>query len=66
MNTIFTPPLTQEEECKRALAKIYTLLLKLADKSEHSSTSSEINPNEEKVAETAPVPLHPNIPPSAL
>lgn len=41
MNTIFTTPLTQEEECKRAIAKVYALLLRLADEVQNTPKLSQ-------------------------
>jgi hypothetical protein len=65
MNTIF-PPLNKEEERKRAFAKIYALLIKLADEVKHDAIPSDINSKDEQVLETTDVPLQQNIPPSVL
>jgi len=61
MNTVFPTP-DKDEERKRALAKVYALLIKLADEVENRATPSEMNPNEQKVTETISVPLQKNIP----
>lgn len=65
MTTIY-PPLTKDEELKRALSKIYALLLKLAAEVENSATPSQVNSKDEKTQKTTDVPLQQNIPPSAL
>ena len=62
MNTTFTPPLTQEEECKRALAKIYALLLALADDIENLATDSETNSDKQENTSATSEPLKKNIP----
>jgi hypothetical protein len=57
------PTLDIEEERQRALAKIYSLLIKLAERAENRTTKPDIL--SEKVVEPT-VPLKENIPPSAL
>jgi hypothetical protein len=54
--------LDKDAERKRALAKIYSLLIKLADEEKNDATPSVINPKEEKDLE--PAPLQNNIPPA--
>lgn len=62
MNIVFPPLDDKDEERKRALAKIYALLIKLADEVKNRTTSSEINSNEQKITQTISVPLQKNIP----
>jgi hypothetical protein len=60
MNNIFPSPLSHEEECKRALAKVYALLMNLADEVENASQSQETD------FKDTSEPLKQNIPPAAL
>lgn len=41
MNPTFISPLTHEEECKRAFAKVYALLLKIADEVQNTPKTFE-------------------------
>ena len=67
MNQSFPfPPISQDEERRRALAKIYALLVKLADKAEKSASSSEVNVSAEETKEKFSVPLKSNIPPTEV
>ena len=53
--------LPEDEERRRALAKVYALLIKLADKKEKSAKLSETDDSIEKS-----VPLKSHIPPSEV
>ena len=49
--------LNKDQERRRALAKIYALLVKLADEAENRATPPVIESEEEKVTEPTSVPL---------
>lgn len=60
------PPISQDDERRRALAKIYALLVKLADKAEKSVSSSGVNVGSEETKEKFSAPLKSNIPPTEV
>ena len=55
-------PQNIDEERKRALSKVYALLMRLADDAQKRATPSVVDSDSEKVAETTSVPLKKNIP----
>jgi hypothetical protein len=58
------PPQNIEEQRRRALSKVYALLIRLAEEAENRATPSVIDSDEKKVAKTTSVPLQNNFPPA--
>jgi len=63
MNMSLLPKTTPDAERRRALAKVYSLLLNLAEKKEKQSSFTDIIVDEEKTTRPDPIPPQPNIPP---